>query len=126
MDIDSNRFVETGEDPRWPLQSPIQIYIREDMPHLAGHTKDISLSGLHIEIGVKLPANAIITVEIYFQREDVFAFIEQTPLKLKGKVIWRKPLADDYEAWDVGLRFLDISEEQKNSILEEVKTLEVI
>ena len=126
MDLDGHRYTEADEQPRWPLQTPIQIYIREDLPHLAGHSKDISLGGIHIEVGVKLPTSATITVEIYFQREDVFAFIEQIPLKVKGKVVWRKQLQGDYQIWDTGLSFTNITPAQQITLMEEVKNLTAI
>ncbi len=125
MNFDPDRFVESGEVPRWHMESPIQIYIREDFPHLAGHTRDVSLEGLHIEIGVKLPLKSVISLDIYFQRDNVFDFIEQEPLKIKGKVMWRRPVSDEnYDVWDTGLTFIDITPAQRQTIMEEVQSLE--
>ncbi|MGK5092634.1 PilZ domain-containing protein [Deltaproteobacteria bacterium TL4] len=127
MDISASRFQEQDEDTRWKLNTPIQIYIREDLPHLAGHTRDMSLSGINIEVGVKLPLKATITLEIFFQRDDVFEFIDQEALKIKGIVMWRKPLSDEeYDVWDTGLRFLELTEKQRSTILEEVETMEML
>ena len=127
MEINKERFRETGEEPRWKLNTPIQIYIKDDFPHLAGHTKDLSLNGINVEVGVKLPLKSIITLEIYFQRDDVFEFIEQEALRIKGKVLWRKPISDEeYDIWDTGLQFLDITQKQQELILEEVESLEML
>lgn len=125
--MEVTRFTETDEIPRWSLQTPVQIYIRDDLPHLAGHTIDISMEGVQIEVGVKLPIRSVVVLEIYFQRTNVFDFIDQTPLRIRGQVIWRKPMSeDDYDSWSIGLRFLEINEAQKQTILDEVKLMEAL
>ncbi len=119
------RYIESGEEPRWKLNTPIQIYIREDLPHLAGHSKDISLYGIQIEVGVKLPINSVVTLEIYFQRGNVFDFIEQEPLRLKAQVVWRRPVSDDdFDSWETGLRFVNITQEQQDTIRQEIGTMD--
>lgn len=124
LEVNSERFVESGENQRWKLNTPIQIYIRDDLPHLAGHSKDISMTGIQIEIGVKLPINAMVTIEIFFQRPNVFDFIEQTPLRMKAQVLWRRPIDHDSEAWETGLRFVNISRENRAIIEDEVTLME--
>ena len=127
MDIDGERYTEAGEFPRWQMYSPIQIYVREDLPHLAGHTRDISLRGIHIEIGLKLPLKSIIILEIYFQRGNVFEFIEQEPLKIKGQIMWRKTATEEgHEIWSMGVAFVDITPEHEARISEEVEVLDSI
>ena len=127
MELNGDRPQEVDESKRWRLTVPIQIYIREDLPHLAGHTCDLSLDGVNIEVGVKLPLKSFIKVEIYFQRGDVFAFIAQEPLKLQGQVMWRKPVeSDDHEIWNTGIRFSSINPDQQNLIREEVALLDPI
>ncbi|MBF0286763.1 MAG: PilZ domain-containing protein [SAR324 cluster bacterium] len=123
--MEPERYIEVGEERRWELQTPIQIYIREDLPHLAGHSRDISLYGIHIEIGVKLPINSLVTLEVYFQRANVFDFIDQDPLKVKAQVVWRNALSeDDYSSWETGLQFVNITQEQQNTVRNEVTVLE--
>ncbi len=123
--MDSERYVEIGEERRWQLNTPVQIYIREDLPHLAGHSRDISLYGIHIEVGVKLPINSIVTLEVYFQRNNVFDFIDQEPLKVKAQVVWRKTMSEDeYDSWETGLRFINITQEQQEIIRNEVSVLD--
>lgn len=122
--METERPIEFGEEKRWRLNTPIQIYIRKDLPHLAGHSKDISLFGIQIEVGVKLPTNSVVMLEIYFQRENVFDFIDQEPLKAKAQVVWRRSVSeDDYDAWEAGLRFVNITQEQQDVIRSEVAML---
>ncbi|MBF0277993.1 MAG: PilZ domain-containing protein [SAR324 cluster bacterium] len=119
--METERFIEIGETQRWRLDTPIQIYVRDDSPHLAGHSRDISLYGIQIELGIDLALDSIVKLEIYFQRNNVLDFIAQEPLQIKAQVIWRKPITSaGYESWEIGLQFVNISEEQQDIIQTEV------
>lgn len=127
MALEPDRPVEEDEIKRWPLNTPIQIYLRENLPHLAGHSKDISLEGIQIDIGIKLPLRSVVTLEVYFQRSNVFDFIDQEPLRVKAQVKWRRQSnEEDYDSWETGLRFINITEEQRSAILDEVGMLDVL
>lgn len=110
------------ETTTWELKTPVQIYLRDDLPHLAGHSQQISTQTIHIEIGVKLPLKSTITIEIYFPRDSVFDFMEQDPLTLKAKVETRT-VAEDQKSWKVTLVFLEMTEEAVQKILTEIKSL---
>lgn len=125
--MDAERYIEFGEEKRWNLNTPIQIYIRDDLPHLAGHSKDISFYGIQIEVGIKLPTNSIVTLEIYFQRDNVFDFINQDSMKIKAQIVWRRSVSEEaYDAWEAGLRFVNITQEQQDLIRGEVVSGEIV
>ena len=123
--METERFIELGETKRWRLDTPIQIYIQDSPLHLAGHSKDISLYGVQIEVGIKLPQESNLTLEIYFQRSNVFDCIDQEPLKVKAQVIWRRAVSeDDYDSRETGLQFVNITEEQQDIIQSEVALID--
>jgi hypothetical protein len=66
---------------------------------------NLSLGGLRIHRAEKLPRRERFTLELVLP--------DQTVLACQAQVVWQRPLPDGADAkYDVGLRFINVSDEQ--------------
>ncbi len=105
---------------RWHLYAPVQVYIGNKV--LSGSTKDISVSGIHIDVDGPLDKDEKVTLEIFFEHTELEDWKEK--FLIEAEVIWVKEKPDSTLAsWEMGLRFPSMSDEQREFIYGELVDL---
>jgi len=96
------------------LREPIKVaYTLEDSDKIHNVTaKDISADGLRFET----PAKDIKESNLLEMRLDIHNI--PNPVHAKAKVMWKKKLSlEDAAPFDVGMEFIEIEEDNKNTFL---------
>ncbi len=96
------------------LRAPIDIfcYIPEKENSHSATTKNISADGLRFETRNKTIDESSI-IELKLNIPDV-----ANPVHAKGRVVWKKKISlEDTAPFDVGIEFIDIEEDNKNTFL---------
>lgn len=96
------------------LKAPIRVtYTIPDTVNVYNSlTKDISAEGLRLESKTKdINEGSILELKL-----DIYG--ANNPVHAKGKVVWKKQLSlEDDAAYDIGIEFTEIEEDNKNTFL---------
>ena len=94
----------------------VKLSVKTDIRHgdqsmIAACAEDISEGGIKVTIDQELNVSSIVDLEIYLQRE---------PIKCKGKIVRVNKIESQYlkhgVAFDVGIKFEEMSEEDRITI----------
>ncbi len=97
------------------LEIPIEVkYVIEEDPNQARKrvaTKDLSCDGLRFISGEKVDEGSVIDLNLTVPGAA-------NPIHIKGKTIWsRKVSTEDTAPFEVGVEFMQIEEDNKNTFL---------
>jgi len=86
-----------GEKRDYPrAQNSLRVNVQHDQRLTEGVCRDISLSGLQLILGDELATKQLIDLEVFLPTESIDEFRRQSPLRVKGRVMWARPDADKF------------------------------
>ena len=104
--------------PRAKFPCKIVVYLPQQHT-VVTHTENIGCGGVRIIIDENLEVSSVVGIEIFLDNGKV--------LRCKGKVVWKleekSPLAKDAILFDLGLEFIDMKKEDKETIKHIVASL---
>jgi c-di-GMP-binding flagellar brake protein YcgR len=95
------------------LEVPVELkYIIEgDSLRKGDTTKDLSCDGLRFTSKEEIGEGALLELNLNIPNAN-------NPIHIKGKVVWTKKLSlEDGSPFEIGVEFLDIEEDNKNTFL---------
>jgi len=78
-----------------------------------GVTGDLSMTGLKVELQGALDERSTVGLHIYLPQKNLEGYKKQTPLEVKGTIVWKKSLDERYR---YGIRFEPLNTDQKAQI----------
>jgi c-di-GMP-binding flagellar brake protein YcgR len=94
---------------------PCKIVVSSPIRLITSHTENISEGGIRVMLEERLAPHSPVGIELFFEKAK--------PIKCKGKIAWVRerlnPLEREATMYDTGVRFVDISDKDR----EYIKTL---
>ncbi|MDP3791908.1 MAG: PilZ domain-containing protein [Candidatus Omnitrophota bacterium] len=107
-----DRLIERRKYIRLKSPIPVTYTVPETGSIYSAITKDISADGLRLESNAK-DIKVSGTIELKLEIYDT-----HNPVHAKGKVVWKKRLSlEDNAPYDIGVEFIEIEEDNKNTFL---------
>jgi len=78
-----------------------------------GVTGDLSMTGLKVELQGALDERSTVGLNIYRPQDNLEGYKKQTPLEVKGTIVWKKSFDERYR---YGIRFETLNTDQKAQI----------
>lgn len=110
-------FIEKRKFPRVKLACKISMVFGERLLMFNSHTENIGELGIRVILEEKLHESTIVAIEL---------FLKERSLKCKGQVIWVKevkPLGISPRFFDIGIKFIEMNDSNREEIGELVKAL---
>jgi len=107
-----DKLIERRRYIRLKTPIPVTYTVKETGSIYTAITKDISADGLRLESGAKdLNISSVVELKL-----EIYA--AHNPVHAKGKIVWKKKLSlEDNAPFDVGVEFIEIEEDNKNTFL---------
>jgi c-di-GMP-binding flagellar brake protein YcgR len=107
-----DRLIERRRYIRLKTPIPVTYTVPETGSTYNAITKDISADGLRLESEARdLTISHIVELKLQFAGAH-------NPVHAKGKIVWKKKISlEDSAPYDVGVEFVEIEEDNKNTFL---------
>ncbi len=81
----------SGEKRAFPrAENSLRVNLRHADKSFEAVSHDLSLSGMRLDLNADLPEASLIELDLFLPRPTLDEFRQQTPLKLQGRVKWKK------------------------------------
>jgi len=108
-----------GEKRDYPrAQNSLRVNVQHDQRLTEGVCRDISLSGLQLVLGDELKSQQIIELEVFLPTESIDEFRRQSPLRVKGRVMW---IREDLDKFLYGIHFESLDEGGRQALKRSVE-----
>ena len=105
---------EKRKHPRTLLTLPLHLKLNKKEAGYPGLTLDASESGLLIQTFKEMPVGIKIDIEVLFHKK-----LKWSNFKAEAEIIWKDiSYWDDWEGYQYGLRFIQISNEDHSKLKE--------
>jgi methyl-accepting chemotaxis protein len=105
----------TGEKRAYPrARNSLRVDLVTGAGLVEGISRDISLSGLQLAVHEDLAEDRLIDFDLLLPSETLNEFRQQRPLRLCGRVMWKR--VDDDGAWLYGVQFENLNDTARRAL----------
>ncbi|KPK96658.1 MAG: hypothetical protein AMJ95_12940 [Omnitrophica WOR_2 bacterium SM23_72] len=111
--------IEKRKFPRVNINCKISTAYGDRLLVLESHTENLGEGGIRVILAQRLSVTTAVDLDLFLPGDE-------TPIRCKGEVVWAnemKPQGVNPRLYDTGIKFIEISEQNKNTIRQLVHSL---